>query len=126
MALLCNVSTSRKRCHRLGRDGRKHSADFCASADHERTRAGCILGELLTGKPIFPGSSTMNQLDRILEVTGAPTQAGSHVHACHPGKEDTAVRSPQHHIHWKFERHQHYGVADRLLDLSSMPNILAG
>ncbi|BDA40406.1 Mitogen-activated protein kinase 15 [Coccomyxa sp. Obi] len=36
--------------------------------------AGCILGELLTGKPIFPGSSTMNQLDRILEVTGQPSQ----------------------------------------------------
>lgn len=34
---------------------------------------GCILGELITGKPIFPGTSTMNQLDRILDVTGRPT-----------------------------------------------------
>jgi len=35
--------------------------------------SGCILGELLLGKPIFPGSSTMNQLDRIMELTGRPT-----------------------------------------------------
>jgi len=34
--------------------------------------AGCILGELLGGKPMFPGTSTMNQLDRIIEVTGRP------------------------------------------------------
>lgn len=33
---------------------------------------GCILGELLGGKPMFPGNSTMNQLDRIIEVTGRP------------------------------------------------------
>jgi serine/threonine protein kinase len=31
---------------------------------------GCILGEMLGGKPIFPGTSTMNQLDRIIEVGG--------------------------------------------------------
>lgn len=31
---------------------------------------GCILGELISCKPLFPGTSTMNQLDRILEVTG--------------------------------------------------------
>jgi len=44
---------------------------------------GCILGELLSGKPIFPGSSTMNQLDRIMEVTGRPSP------------EDTeAIKSP--------------------------------
>lgn len=35
---------------------------------------GCILGELLAGKPMFPGTSTMNQLDRIIEVTGRPSQ----------------------------------------------------
>eukprot|EP01123_Difflugia_compressa_P015763 TRINITY_DN907_c0_g2_i2.p1 TRINITY_DN907_c0_g2~~TRINITY_DN907_c0_g2_i2.p1 ORF type:complete len:410 (-),score=75.03 TRINITY_DN907_c0_g2_i2:235-1464(-) len=33
---------------------------------------GCILGELLGGKPMFPGTSTMNQIDRIIEVTGRP------------------------------------------------------
>jgi mitogen-activated protein kinase 15 len=33
---------------------------------------GCILGELLGGKSMFPGNSTMNQLDRIIEVTGRP------------------------------------------------------
>jgi mitogen-activated protein kinase 15 len=33
---------------------------------------GCILGELIVGKPIFPGQSS-NQLDRIIEFTGRPT-----------------------------------------------------
>lgn len=35
---------------------------------------GCILAELLLGKPVFPGTSTLNQLDRVMEVTGRPTQ----------------------------------------------------
>jgi len=35
---------------------------------------GCILGEFLGGKPMFPGNSTMNQLDRIIEVTGKPSK----------------------------------------------------
>jgi len=38
---------------------------------------GCILGEMVNGKPVFPGSSTMNQLDRILEVTGEPHAKGA-------------------------------------------------
>jgi len=38
--------------------------------------AGCILGELLGGgKPLFPGGSTLGQLRRVVEVTGAPTAA---------------------------------------------------
>eukprot|EP01026_Neomeris_dumetosa_P026671 TRINITY_DN2174_c0_g1_i1.p1 TRINITY_DN2174_c0_g1~~TRINITY_DN2174_c0_g1_i1.p1 ORF type:complete len:442 (+),score=47.93 TRINITY_DN2174_c0_g1_i1:314-1639(+) len=36
---------------------------------------GCILGELLLGRPVFPGASTMNQLDRIMEITGRPSEA---------------------------------------------------
>ncbi|CEG40876.1 cmgc mapk erk7 protein kinase [Plasmopara halstedii] len=35
---------------------------------------GCIVAEMATGRPAFPGTSTMNQLERILDVTGFPTQ----------------------------------------------------
>ena len=45
--------------------------------------SGCILGELLGGKPIFPGTSTMNQLDRIMEITGRPS-----------GEDVDAIQSP--------------------------------
>ena len=34
---------------------------------------GCIMAELFLGKPLFPGSSTLNQLSRIIELTGKPT-----------------------------------------------------
>lgn len=33
---------------------------------------GCILGELIVGKAIFPGTSTLNQIERVLELTGKP------------------------------------------------------
>jgi mitogen-activated protein kinase 15 len=35
---------------------------------------GCIFGELLSGKPMFPGTSTLNQINKVLEVTGKPTK----------------------------------------------------
>lgn len=35
---------------------------------------GCILGQLMSGKSMFPGTSTLNQIQRILQVTGKPTQ----------------------------------------------------
>ena len=35
---------------------------------------GCILAELLLGKPVFPGTSTLNQLDRVMELIGRPSQ----------------------------------------------------
>ena len=33
---------------------------------------GCIVGELIIGKAIFPGTSTLNQIERVLELTGKP------------------------------------------------------
>ena len=33
---------------------------------------GCLLGEMLSGRPLFPGTSTLNQIERILEFTGIP------------------------------------------------------
>ena len=36
---------------------------------------GCIMGEMLCGKAVFPGQSTMNQLEKIVELTGMPTEA---------------------------------------------------
>lgn len=35
--------------------------------------AGCILAELITGKPLFPGSSSIDQIERVVSYTGKPT-----------------------------------------------------
>lgn len=35
---------------------------------------GCILGEMITGKAMFPGHSTMDQIDRIVKFTGYPSE----------------------------------------------------
>ena len=37
---------------------------------------GCILGEMLLGKPLFPGSSTLNQLEHVVSAVEEPTQQG--------------------------------------------------
>ncbi|XP_012578327.1 PREDICTED: mitogen-activated protein kinase 15, partial [Condylura cristata] len=35
---------------------------------------GCILGEMLRGRPLFPGTSTIHQLELILETVPPPSQ----------------------------------------------------
>ncbi len=35
---------------------------------------GAILGEMINGRPVFPGVSTMNQLERIVEVLNMPSK----------------------------------------------------
>ena len=34
---------------------------------------GCILGELVIGKALFPGTSTLNQIERVLELCVKPS-----------------------------------------------------
>lgn len=34
---------------------------------------GCILAEMLSNRPLFQGNSTMNQLEKIIAVTGKPS-----------------------------------------------------
>ncbi|KAG0178425.1 regulator of ime2 [Apophysomyces sp. BC1021] len=36
--------------------------------------AGCVMGELLIGQPLFPGESGVDQLVEIIKVLGAPTK----------------------------------------------------
>lgn len=36
---------------------------------------GCVFGELLLGRPIFPGSNSETQMDLIIEFTGKPSKA---------------------------------------------------
>lgn len=36
--------------------------------------AGCVMGELLLGQPLFPGESGIDQLVEIIKVLGTPTR----------------------------------------------------
>lgn len=33
---------------------------------------GCIMAELITGKPLFPGTDHIDQLTRIMQLVGTP------------------------------------------------------
>jgi len=44
------------------------------SASVDLWSCGCVLAEMYTGKVLLPGSSNTNQLQRIFEVTGLPTE----------------------------------------------------
>jgi mitogen-activated protein kinase 15 len=44
------------------------------STEADMWSVGCIFGELLCGKPLFPGTSTLSQINKVLEVTGKPSK----------------------------------------------------
>jgi len=52
---------------------------------------GCILGELILERPLFPGTSTMNQLERIVAVVGFPSP--SDIAACNSQFAETMLEN---------------------------------
>jgi len=56
---------------------------------------GCVLAELLTGSPLFPGSSGVDQLVEIIKVLGTPTK--EELEAMNPNYQE--FRSPQIRAH---------------------------
>lgn len=52
---------------------------------------GCILGEMLRGRPLFPGTSTLHQLELILNTIPPPSEEGECAWASLHGQEHEAV-----------------------------------
>jgi mitogen-activated protein kinase 15 len=45
--------------------------DYCKSVDI--WALGCLIGEMFLGKAMFPGTSTINQIEKVVAWTGSPT-----------------------------------------------------
>ncbi|THC89786.1 hypothetical protein EYZ11_010749 [Aspergillus tanneri] len=71
---------------------------------------GCILAEMLAGKPLFPGIDSTEQLDMITELLGSPsTEAVRGI-----GNEDTK-RALENVPRWEHQTlHQRFEYADPL------------
>jgi len=62
---------------------------------------GCILGEMISCKAMFPGHSTMDQIDRIIRFTGYPSSQD--IEAVKSPFARTMLESVSHHKAIKFE-----------------------
>lgn len=40
--------------------------------------AGCIIAEVLTEKVLFPGKSSLNQMELVIELLGRPSESDLH------------------------------------------------
>ncbi|XP_066482582.1 mitogen-activated protein kinase 15 isoform X2 [Tiliqua scincoides] len=86
---LCDFGLARSLCQIHSDQGNPMLTEYVATrwyrapeillASHSYTKGvdmwsiGCILGEMLLGKPLFPGTSTVNQIEQILRVIPAPS-----------------------------------------------------
>jgi mitogen-activated protein kinase 15 len=62
-------------------------ASSCYSKEIDIWGFGCLAAEMIKGKPLFPGTSTINQLERVVMWTGPPSQADIEALNTNFGKE---------------------------------------
>ncbi|XP_015272460.1 PREDICTED: mitogen-activated protein kinase 15 isoform X2 [Gekko japonicus] len=86
---LCDFGLARSLCQIHKDHGNQALTEYVATrwyrapeillASHSYTKGvdmwsiGCILGEMLLGKPLFPGTSTVNQIEHILRIIPPPS-----------------------------------------------------
>uniref|UniRef100_A0A8D2Q5M4 Mitogen-activated protein kinase 15 n=1 Tax=Varanus komodoensis TaxID=61221 RepID=A0A8D2Q5M4_VARKO len=89
---LCDFGLARSLCQLHKEQGIAALTEYVATrwyrapeillASHSYTKGvdmwsiGCILGEMLLGKPLFPGTSTVHQIEQILRVVPPPSPEG--------------------------------------------------
>ncbi|CAE7386184.1 MPK14 [Symbiodinium necroappetens] len=64
----CDDSSGSRHCQTMGLTGKV----LCSWTDYSCESIGCILAEMSTRRPLFPGQSTQNQLDMIIDLLGSP------------------------------------------------------
>ena len=67
------IMLSFKMYTKVSGSGQRPSALLTVRQAIDLWAVGCILAELLNGKPLFPGRDYGHQLDLILDVIGTPT-----------------------------------------------------
>lgn len=69
---------------------------------------GCIYGELASLRPLFPGSSDVDQLFRIVQVLGSPTPARW------PVRKSMRINTSAKHLICSSHLYKHYAYVHNL------------
>uniref|UniRef100_A0A914C4V0 Protein kinase domain-containing protein n=1 Tax=Acrobeloides nanus TaxID=290746 RepID=A0A914C4V0_9BILA len=59
----------------LGIDRERHESYMLYDRKVDLWSAGCILAEMITGKPLFAGINNLDQWDKIVQVVGSPEES---------------------------------------------------
>uniref|UniRef100_A0A914DGV1 Protein kinase domain-containing protein n=1 Tax=Acrobeloides nanus TaxID=290746 RepID=A0A914DGV1_9BILA len=78
----------------LGIDEERHESCMLYDRKVDIWSAGCILAEMITGKPLFPGTNNLEQWNKIVQVVGSPNQ--SYIQQLPEGIKNFVEQSPRY------------------------------